>query len=1419
MKPHLFLLLCFVLTPLLLPALPYSAPSPADLSGSFRRENAFHTDLYLNGIWEIAPTLKTEANCPADSEFHPVPVPSSWMFAADFPIASPDFVRGRWSGESAYRGIPLQKYESAWYRRKFIAPQVGPGEALMLAVDRVSVCGSVWLNGEKLGDCMERSPGLWDITSRVRPGKENLLLIRVDAAPGVREKMYMGAEMTATVEQKTTLRGITQDVRLVRRPAGLRVDDLFLKTSTRKGEISFELRVANPERKKETVAAEFQIFPEQGDTAAKRFPAELPLSGEPLQTFHVSFPWRDAHLWETDDPFLYRAEVSLSKGGREIEHSLPRRFGFREVWIEGRETMLNGKPFRVITLSMPNRDAFVTGAKNHLYPVLDLYRKAGYNAVMISNEYAWRVGGCAQFYEDLFDYTDRNGMLVSLPLSRVYDVNWESEAGRKEWLRVNRDIMERYRNQPSLVFWSMNFNLLGYPWDLNPYAWASDYRPPDAILDLGRKRRQAGESEAMVRAIDDSRIVFHHAGGNFGSMITSNFYISWPPLQERMDYPEPWSKTGVRPFNAVELGYPNPMDYSRCRDGSWQTMSGAEPMEAEYSAPYLSRRAYQLQEDRYLAIIDSNGTEKQYSNCDFYEVKQPYLWDYNMQEHAPVSLVQQTVSPAYVRVWRAYGVNGFCPWVGQRDLCGVDFEYWKQGLKSDFSYEDWTRPGAKPLGNYRSASENELCETGKAYRRGQMPLLVWAGGSRAEGFSSPTHAYYAGETVERQLVVVNDTRRDLRFEATWRLGDAEGTIPVAVKAGTRAFLPFSLKMPQVESRREMTLDWRLKGVDPAILDVQETKIEVFPADRTPDRAEREIVLFDPAGMTAKAFDRLHIPYRAGDAAAVGADRTIVIGRGSLKLLPYPVLAKILVAVDSGAALVVMAQDDLSVFGLRLHPRGVRNAFRVGDPALLAGLAERDLADWRGGFSFLAAGPNYPESAAGEYPEEPFRRGNRGSIASMMLEKPHTGAFRHLIEAEFDLDYALLSEVREGRGRILFCQLDLAERAGEDPVATLLLRRLAAWSPEPAAAPLPVRAIGKGAVAFASRLGLETTAKELPNGIVLAEGTGELKQLVPFAEQGGTVLLLGPFPDTFRIGDATVASRREKAYRAAPSESLERRYGVGYSELFLKAGITEPLIQPAPGVELLSQPGVLAEVRCGKGKFLLAAVNPERFRDSKISPERMTRAAVRLGRAIAEILAGEGARFPSLAEKVEAGGSCAPLSLSGNWKFHPDPENRGYRDNWQSPGFDDRDWREIKVPGYWENQGVRDPNPAFPASTAPYDGYAWYRYRVVIPESFRNRKLFLNPGVIDDMDRTFFNGKTVGMTGINTKEYWSTRRSYALPPELVKFGEENVIAIKVYDNYNLGGIVGPQPELAALDENPFPYTDRTRPFNPYRLKRW
>ena len=40
--------------------LPYDKPSPPDLAGNFRVSNDFNTNLYLNGIWEIAPTFKVQ---------------------------------------------------------------------------------------------------------------------------------------------------------------------------------------------------------------------------------------------------------------------------------------------------------------------------------------------------------------------------------------------------------------------------------------------------------------------------------------------------------------------------------------------------------------------------------------------------------------------------------------------------------------------------------------------------------------------------------------------------------------------------------------------------------------------------------------------------------------------------------------------------------------------------------------------------------------------------------------------------------------------------------------------------------------------------------------------------------------------------------------------------------------------------------------------------------------------------------------------------------------------------------------------------------------------------------------------------------------------------------------------------------------
>ena len=138
-----------------------------------------------------------------------------------------------------------------------------------------------------------------------------------------------------------------------------------------------------------------------------------------------------------------------------------------------------------------------------------------------------------------------------------------------------------------------------------------------------------------------------------------------------------------------------------------------------------------------------------------------------------------------------------------------------------------------------------------------------------------------------------------------------------------------------------------------------------------------------------------------------------------------------------------------------------------------------------------------------------------------------------------------------------------------------------------------------------------------------------------------------------------------------------------------------------------------------------------------------------------------------------------INLEGEWKF-----STGDNLSWNENNFDDRNWSSIIVPGFWESQGFRD-----------YDGYAWYRKKVFIPSSLKNKQLVLALGKIDDVDQTFLNGKQIGNIGdfsllpegFNKNAQYRELRGYYIPKDLIHFGQENVIAVRIYDGYRDGGI--------------------------------
>lgn len=133
------------------------------------------------------------------------------------------------------------------------------------------------------------------------------------------------------------------------------------------------------------------------------------------------------------------------------------------------------------------------------------------------------------------------------------------------------------------------------------------------------------------------------------------------------------------------------------------------------------------------------------------------------------------------------------------------------------------------------------------------------------------------------------------------------------------------------------------------------------------------------------------------------------------------------------------------------------------------------------------------------------------------------------------------------------------------------------------------------------------------------------------------------------------------------------------------------------------------------------------------------------------------------------------SLRGMWKFEIGDDLA-----YANPDFDDSKWDEIRVPREWERQG-------FPG----YDGYAWYRVRFATPEEARETQMYLLLGQIDDVDEVYLNGHMIGYQGRFPPDYetaYHIARRYPVPRDLFRTTNENVLAVRVYDDELAGGIV-------------------------------
>jgi beta-galactosidase len=1045
--------------------LPAGVKAVWDLGKAYREKTPTRERVCLNGLWRWQPAREGMNSVPAEAWGY-FKVPGFWPGNTNYNQEDCQTLHAhpRW------KGTDLRGLAAAWYQREMTIPEEWAGRRIALRAEYLNSFAAVYVDSRKAGEI--RFPaGEVELTAACRPGGTHVLSLLVMAMPlkGVRLSFTdtnAAREVKGTVER----RGLCGDVYLASTPAAARLTDVKVDTSVRKGEVTVSAAF-------DGLAAEvpyaLRVEIQENSLPVRVFTSK-PFKAADLEggRIAVTDSWKPEKLWDLPTPQnLLHARVTLVEaGGKPLDVSYPVRFGFREFWIDGRDFFLNGS--RIYLSAVPLDNAQL-GARAATYEAAreTLQRLQGFGINFVyTHNYGCEPGSHLSFAEVL-RAADDVGMLVAFSQPHFGHYDWKAaDADRANGYARDAEFYVRAaQNHPSVVAYAMSHNATGYEEDMNPDQ-IDGLRDPRAD---GWSRNNAGlalRAETIVKGLDPGRIVYHHSSGNLGSMHTCNFYLNFVPIQELSDWFEHWATRGVKPIFLCEYGVPFTWDWTMYRGwykGERSFGSAKVPWEfclAEWNAQFLGDRAYRISE--------AEKKNLRWEAGQFRAGNLWHRWDYPQSVGSSDFDDRQAVLARYLtdnwRAFRTWGLSANSPWEYAA--------YWKlrdgaaprrQEFKVD--WEDLQKPGFSP--DYSERRQGWMSVDGErsdwvptaaaqALIRNNRPLLAYIGGKPAS-FTSKDHNFRPGETVEKQLIIINNSRTTVGCECEWSLGlpqPGKGSKKVSLPTGEQERIPLRFDLPETLAPGNYNLDATIRFSN-GETQKDSFAVNVLPSPSAPP-AVGKIALFDPKGETGKLLTGMNVWFQPVEATAdLSPYDVLIVGKDALTPDgPGPDVDR----VRDGLKVIVFEQNAKVLeqrFGFRVAEYGLRQVFpRVPDHPLLAGLTEDHLHDWSGEATILpprlqyTLRPRYGPTVqwCGLDVTRAWRCGCRGNVASVLLEKPARGDFLPVLDGGYGLQYSPLLEYREGKGLVLFCQMDVTGRTENDPAADALTRNIvryvSAWKP-------------------------------------------------------------------------------------------------------------------------------------------------------------------------------------------------------------------------------------------------------------------------------------------------------------------------------------------------------------------------------------
>jgi hypothetical protein len=455
----------------------------------------------------------------------------TWSFTPSGGTPTSITVPGYWN-DSGFTGT-----KQATYTRNVTVPSTWAGKIIKLEFEGVLHVADVYVNGQFAGSHVGGYiPFSFDVTNKVTTGSTFTLRVdvKIDTPP------FLDADghplWPIGFDRDRVVGGIIFDVWL-RAYGKVHIVDSFIQTSYRNKTLKVDYTLKNSDSISHTVLVKGNII----NGVSFNSPSVTLAPGK-QKAVQVVVSWPNPSLWTPATPNLYTLNSKVMEGAAKVDEE-NKRFGFREIWIEGNQFMLNGN-----RVNLWGDNDYLFAARRGPITVANLPRKtamenpATYSTLMHRllnfNIRVLRLHG-SPAPDGVLDMADEKGMIIIEESAVTAHGAKFSETPKNKATFISnlktiwiRDWVKARRNHPSIFIWSVDSESGCNP----PFGYGSGFF-------TGPEQKSLGDT---VRLYDPTRPVDHDGSGDVPDDVLVNYH-----------YPEGWDSFPTSPYQFTSLLYAN----------------------------------------------------------------------------------------------------------------------------------------------------------------------------------------------------------------------------------------------------------------------------------------------------------------------------------------------------------------------------------------------------------------------------------------------------------------------------------------------------------------------------------------------------------------------------------------------------------------------------------------------------------------------------------------------------------------------------------------------------------------------------------------------------------------------------------------------------------------------------------------------